>query len=365
MENHPIPQDVTGFQFKLIGDMTVKQFAYLAVGTIAGWIVFSLPISYFFSLPVAAICAILGISLAFIPIAGRPIDVMLLNFVKSLFTPTQYVYRRSDTTNYSFSKSQAFPQVPSTKQLPHVASQTQIYEAKISAIFNKSSQPPDELAKDKQKSQDLQKKEQALEEKLKEAEEKEKKLKEEELNANRPIPTDVHQKLLTLEDQLQEMLSQKEQLSKQILELQKKLNAQKINIFTPSMAQPIPQTPNVRKIPTGMGRGLGLPTTSTVPNVVTGIVKDPRENPLSSILVEIKDKEDNPVRAFKTSQLGHFASATPLPNGVYTLTFEDPKGQNKFDAIELNVKNEIIMPIEVISLDQREELRRSLFDHKT
>ncbi|EKD47460.1 MAG: hypothetical protein ACD_66C00049G0001, partial [uncultured bacterium] len=28
MEQHPVPQNVTGFQFKLIGDITLKQFAY-------------------------------------------------------------------------------------------------------------------------------------------------------------------------------------------------------------------------------------------------------------------------------------------------------------------------------------------------
>jgi len=45
MENHPLPQDITGFQFKLIGNMTVKQFSYLAVGVILAWITLSLPIS--------------------------------------------------------------------------------------------------------------------------------------------------------------------------------------------------------------------------------------------------------------------------------------------------------------------------------
>ena len=340
MENHPIPQNVTGFQFKLIGDMTVKQFAYLAVGAIIGWIAFALPISSLFSLPVAAICVIIGISLAFIPIAGRPTDVMLTNFIKSLFSPTQYVYKKLDTGSYSFSKT--IPQTPSLKQ------------------------PKTEQAKtDNEKGEELEKKEKNLEEKMKEVEDKEKKLKERELRTNQPLPQEAHQKLLALEGQLQEMLSQKEQLSKQILDIQKNLNVQKRNVFTPSTAQPIPQTPNVRKIPTGMGKRLGLPTTPTVPNIVTGIVKDPRGNPLSNILVEIKDKEDNPVRAFRTSQLGHFASATPLSSGVYTLMFEDPKKQNKFDAIELNLKNEVVMPIEVISIDQREELRISLFGHKT
>jgi len=33
--------------------------------------------------------------------------------------------------------------------------------------------------------------------------------------------------------------------------------------------------------------------------------------------------------------LGSFASATPLVNGNYTVDFEDPREQNKFDTIAL------------------------------
>ena len=47
MDNHPIPQDVTGFQFRLIGDMTIKQFAYLAGGMILAWIFLASPLFIF------------------------------------------------------------------------------------------------------------------------------------------------------------------------------------------------------------------------------------------------------------------------------------------------------------------------------
>ena len=32
MNQHPIPQNVTTYQFRLIGDMTIKQFIYLSAG---------------------------------------------------------------------------------------------------------------------------------------------------------------------------------------------------------------------------------------------------------------------------------------------------------------------------------------------
>ena len=94
MENHPIPQDITGFQFKLIGDMTIKQFAYLAAGVILGWVTYILPIIIFVKVPVLITFAGLGVAAAFLPIEGRPFDVMIGNYFKALFSPTQYIYQK-------------------------------------------------------------------------------------------------------------------------------------------------------------------------------------------------------------------------------------------------------------------------------
>ncbi|EKD86655.1 MAG: hypothetical protein ACD_37C00201G0001, partial [uncultured bacterium] len=73
-------------------------------------------------------------------------------------------------------------------------------------------------------------------------------------------------------------------------------------------------------------------------------------------------QDNNPVRAFKTNGLGRFASATSLANGKYILIFEDSKGTNKFDSIQIEAIGNPIIPLEVISVDAREELRRSLFN---
>ena len=112
---------------------------------------------------------------------------------------------------------------------------------------------------------------------------------------------------------------------------------------------------------TAANRG-DLPKVSDTPNVVVGIVKDPRGNILPNILVEVKDKDGNPVRAFKTNALGQFASATPLAPGTYTIELDDPKKQHSFDSIQVVANNQILMPIEIISHDAREALRQQLFN---
>lgn len=357
MENHPIPQDVTGFQFKLIGDMTIKQFVYLASGVVIGWLFLSLPVTAFIKLPISAFFILLGISFAFLPLAGRPIDVMVANFIKSLFSPTQYIYLK--TSENSFLNEERDVKVSPIKQETNVNLQTppktqlkNLGETKIEfskpepSIMYKPPSPAPYMI--------------TIEEPIDtppEEQEEEKKAEEES-----PSSFDLHQKVLDLEEQLQETLAQKEQLAQQIIDLQKKLNPQNKNLFPTSSQGPKIPAQNIKTVPRNITKNAGSGVlTSDVPNVVTGVVTDPRGNPLSNILIEIKDKEGNPVRAFKTSALGQFASATPLSNGFYTIELEDLKAQNKFDTIELNVTGDIIMPIEIKSIDKREDLRRSLF----
>lgn len=395
MENHPIPQDITGFQFKLIGDMTIKQFVYLAAGVILGWITFILPIFILIKLPIALVFVGFGAAAAFVPIEGRPLDVMITNYLKALFGSTQYVYQKIGGHMWfpEFKKqpipTQEIEQVSPDgtrrlkdflKSLPQKP-KNKLDEKELSLLNSLSSLSAPYLIPQNQKTADYQpitsqpktedqKENPALAGQGNELEEEAstitKQLEEAKIQEASKLGSsaykEAHIKVLELERLLQDVQSQKQTLENQIIELRKKLETQKQNVFTPSIAQPKPETQNVRKIPKELGKSVGLPLMPDFPNLIAGIVKDPRDNPLPNILVEVKDESGNPVRAFKTNVLGQFVSATPLANGIYTVSFEDPKNENKFDVVEVKVKGEILMPLEVISLDKREELRRSLFN---
>jgi len=95
IEQHPIPQDVAGYKFRLIGEMTVKQFIWLASGIILGLIAYSLPLPFFFKYPLTGLFVALGAGIAFLPIEGRPMDKWLIAFIKSVYSPTQYVWKKS------------------------------------------------------------------------------------------------------------------------------------------------------------------------------------------------------------------------------------------------------------------------------
>lgn len=306
MENHPIPQDVTGFQFKLIGNMTVKQFAYLATGIVMGWVFLQLPVSIFIKFPLGVVFVIFGIGLAFFPISGRPMDTMIANFIKALFRPTQFVYEKTGGQLY-------FP------------------NTKVSPTGIAPSQQKDQL-KAYLETQMMQKN----------------KIDEKENN------------FLTSVSNLAAAPSFIP-ITNPVLNVPNANSSKPVSVPTPPPIVEPPTQKLISPLPKSFNRNIGLPNIPESPNLITGITKDARGNALANILVEVKDKEGNPVRAFKTNEFGRFASATPLINGSYTIELEDPKGQNRFAKIIVNATGQIILPIVAISIDTREELRMSLF----
>ncbi|HSX40970.1 MAG TPA: PrgI family protein [Candidatus Saccharimonadales bacterium] len=352
MENHPIPQDVTGFQFKLIGNMTVKQFAYLLVGVVFAWVFYLFPFFFLIKFPLILICAGTGAALAFLPIEGRPLDVMVRNFFKAMANPTQYVYHKigghisipdtlvqrqvaqktSDATTLSGKKLQEFLQTLPQKSNNQLDEKEMLFFKKLSAA-HADAQP---LSTPQPMQQILQ-------------------------AAQTHLPQPVSQP--TLQPVQQPVLAQPAPTPVQPA-------AQPALQPAPVPAQQTPnlsgQTPEpvqtVRQIPTSdQAKKAGLPIAPEAPNLITGIVKDSRGNPLQNVLIEIKDGAGNSVRAFKTNGLGQFASATALASGTYTITLEDPKAVHRFDPIECTLMGNIVNPIEIISTDMREELRKSLF----
>ena len=98
MQQHAVPRQITTFEFKLIGFLTLKQFIYLVLFFPAAYVVymlFPIPIlNYIFAFAVA----LFGIGLAFIPINDRPLDVWVMNFFLRLRSPTQFIYKKHEET---------------------------------------------------------------------------------------------------------------------------------------------------------------------------------------------------------------------------------------------------------------------------
>jgi hypothetical protein len=112
-------------------------------------------------------------------------------------------------------------------------------------------------------------------------------------------------------------------------------------------APPIKKTPR-RPLPTvkpKIAPELPIPAPPERPNLLVGMVLNPEGKIVENAIIEIRDKEGNPVRAFKTNRLGQFRIATPLKNGTYELEVE--KEGLKFDIIKITLKGTIVQPIEI------------------
>lgn len=327
MEAHPIPQNVTTFEFKLVGDMTLKQFTYLASGLSLAYLVFvflAVPFP-FLAWPLIAIFSFLGIAFAFLPLADRPLDHWVRAYLRAVYSPTQRRWQKNSQGYWQIplfkTRLNAFLSTltppPQPLELPHLAA------AKAPLPQPPSLPPPPTLPTEEEltKTVVLAKQAQILQIKIIEA--------EKEL-AGLKIKFDVEQ-FNAVFDNLQRLYEEasriKLELSKVAREPQKRLGEIKVKVVTPPKPKPTQ-----------------LQLTS-LPNVINGIVTDSEGNYLEGAVVVIHDKDGLPVRALKTNRLGQFTGSTPLPNGIYTIELE--KDNLVFDVLQIELSGAVLPPLNI------------------
>jgi hypothetical protein len=95
MQQHPVPQNISSFEFKLIGFLTIKQFSYLAVAGVFSFMFFIAPINFLLRLIIILPFAGIGIALAFVSISGLPFDKWLVVFTKSIYSPSRRLWHKT------------------------------------------------------------------------------------------------------------------------------------------------------------------------------------------------------------------------------------------------------------------------------
>lgn len=124
MEQHPIPRQITSFEFKLIGFLTIKQFIYLIISVPIGALVY-----YIFPVPILNVLlgiavALIGVVFAFVPVNDRPMEVWIRNLIKRLTSPTQYFFKKHNPAIY-FLKNLVFTSDPH-RVMSHIDSQQKL-----------------------------------------------------------------------------------------------------------------------------------------------------------------------------------------------------------------------------------------------
>jgi len=92
---HPVPQNVMDVEFKVVGDLTVRQVMYLFAGGMLVFIFFKSGLPFIWRWFFMIATGILAIAVAFIPIQERGLDKWLVSFLSAIKNPTQRVWRKS------------------------------------------------------------------------------------------------------------------------------------------------------------------------------------------------------------------------------------------------------------------------------
>lgn len=328
MEPHPIPQNVTSFQFHLIGDMTLKQFLYLAIGAGTAYFlfIFLAPVYPLVTWPLVIISASLGVAFAFLPIGSRPLDYWLGAFLKAIYSPTKRVWKKNGkifkddplyNSRYVMYLSSLQPK-PVNQQPP--PSETPV----VSDLPT-----TDELGK----TVDLARQAQNLQLKIIQTERTLGQMKSEALKPT-AVPADYSQQVNKILADLQDLVSQASQIKQ---EIEAVTNPEKEQLVIPVLLKE-----KIKVVIPAKPRQTQLALT-TFPNVINGIVKDKTNTYLQGVVAVIYDKEGLPVRALKTNKLGQFSGSTPLPNGTYTLELE--KDGFTFDVLQMELTGPVLPPL--------------------
>lgn len=324
MQPHPIPQNVTSFQFHLIGDMTLKQFVYLAIGSTIAYLlfVFLSPIYPLVAWPLTIISAISGFALAFLPINSRPLDSWIGAFFKAIYSPTKRVWKKGSKT---FKEEPLF-----NSRFITFLSIPQIAGPNVAAVI-----PAEQV--DLAKTVDLAKEAQNLQFKIIQTERALSQIKQASQTPTQ-VPIDYSGQVNKILSDLQTLVSQASQIKGELDSVTQSESAEKPIAAT----VPIATVEKIKVIIPAKPKQNQLALT-TFPNVLSGIVKDSTGNYLEGAIAVIYDKEGLPVRALKTNKLGQFSGSTPLPNGVYTLELE--KDNFAFDVLQIELTGEILPPL--------------------
>ena len=96
MEQHPVPSHIASFEFKLFGNLTIRQFFTLALPASVGGIIFFSGLPDIIRFPLSALFVGFGFLIALVPFGGRPFHKWIIAFFKAILSPTQRIWIKEE-----------------------------------------------------------------------------------------------------------------------------------------------------------------------------------------------------------------------------------------------------------------------------
>lgn len=336
-KEHAIPQDISAYQFRLVGDMTIKQFMQVAAGALISLLLYSSGIPPYVKWPLIILSFLAGIALAFFPIENRPLGKWISLFLKAIYSPTIYRWQ-SGVQRVSLFQPEPQAKTGVNNKLSQGVNPNQTIPSNQQVSKNQG-QPDDSVTgeKNKKESDTFDESEVKFLNKV------------DQVFAKEPATVNI-----------EKLLEEKENLKKGLNIPQNK----NVDINAGDKPIALNQTPNYQastqvsggiKPLTGQNikdaksatfsQQAAPPAPPTKANVIVGQAIDEEGNIIDNVILEIKDSQGRPIRALKSNRLGHFMIVTPLINGSYQISSE--KDGYKFESVNIEANDTIIPPIAI------------------
>jgi len=332
MEQHPVPSQISAYEFRLVGDMTLKQFAQVAVGCLIALAFYATNLPFYLKWPAIIVFGVSGILMAFVPFQERPLQTWLLAFFKAVYSPTQFLWQKKARIP-EFLIFKPTSQIKAAPITPQVAAGKQ----KLTEYLTTLPSHPTPL--DKQEEKQL--------------------AQLGSLFASTQLPTTIIPTSKPLPEAGMPagvrvrrlhgpfvVEEESQYIGTRTAPFASVSEEKVLPQFTPKIFQPTMRKREEKPaIAAKFSQEIAMPNTPTFPNLLVGMVLEPEGNIIGGAIIEIRDVEGNPVRALRSSRLGQFMIATPLANGTYEI--ETEKEGYQFDLIKITLSGTIVPPIEI------------------
>ncbi len=350
MREHPIPQDITGYRFHLVGSMTLKQFAEILLGCLIAFIIYKTGLPGIIRWPGMLLFAGTGFMAAFVPIEERPLDHWIVTFLKVLFKPTKFFWSKEPKIPeaFTYEAEEPNPQFESSLDLSP-ARKNKIYQYLQSIDRPNEGQDAYDAAEQQRVDQLLVgfSQVQVSSEPSRGKVKPNLKVRVRDMK-NLTVPTEaqISQSPSLGENQMANAarpISQNP--SSTTNENEEMVSDQSLEPESRDQNQQQQQPPQEKK-PQTIVNTLPPPPNS-LPNQISGILMTQNEELIGEAVIEIRDSDGKTVTAVKSNSLGQFVVTRQLPNGEYALNIKT--ADHQFEPVAVALSGKILGALEIVA----------------
>jgi hypothetical protein len=404
MKEHAIPQDITGYKFHIVGNMTLKQFAETAIGFVLAFFVYKTNLYAPVKFSLMAFFAAFGAALAFLPIEERPLDHWFITFFTILYKPTKFYWKKRskvpeaftyestqnvknqvDTVDLTPQRRQRISEYLQSVKDVKEEDQEEIYyrqrSSQLLAIFDDHSIKInyDRTKKIKQKP-NLKVQVRSLigtEEELVQEEEANQTISQDQTkNGSLSLPeieivlekqTEEYDPLIKevvateeaateieipeLEEVKVEDVYKQEQeaMGSDVAEQNKQTKEEQEETIYVETTVDNDSEDNSETTAVTINKDLPFPTKPSKPNKLVGMTLTQSSDLINNAIITLRDSNGSPITAVRSNALGQFFVTSQLKNGKYNI--EVKKTGFSFFPISINLEGKTVDPLEIRSIE--------------